>query len=220
MTKSNQVSDSLLLSSLITFSGGFQDAYTYFARDKVFANAQTGNIVLLASHIFDGNYQKALRYLLPLIFFSIGVIISEQIEARYKHSRNFHWRQNVLVLEIIILTITAFIPQGYNLLASSIVSLSCAMQVQAFRHFLGNAYASTMCIGNLRSAMSNISNYLRTKEHHSLSNGLHYLFIIFIFFLGAALGWYLNNILGLYSILISSFVLLLAVICMHKKRIS
>ena len=34
--------------ALLTFSGGLQDAYSYCVRGKVFANAQTGNIVLMS----------------------------------------------------------------------------------------------------------------------------------------------------------------------------
>lgn len=44
-----QMSDSFLMSAFIILSGGLQDAYTYCCRDKVFANAQTGNIVLLSA---------------------------------------------------------------------------------------------------------------------------------------------------------------------------
>ena len=44
-----QMSDSLLVGALLSFTGGFQDAYTYLCRGKVFANAQTGNIVLLSA---------------------------------------------------------------------------------------------------------------------------------------------------------------------------
>ena len=41
--------------ALLTLSGGLQDAYTYLRRGKVFANAQTGNIVLLGQSLFDGD---------------------------------------------------------------------------------------------------------------------------------------------------------------------
>ena len=44
-----QMSDSFLMSAFIILSGGLQDAYTYLCRGKVFANAQTGNIVLLGA---------------------------------------------------------------------------------------------------------------------------------------------------------------------------
>ena len=39
-----QTSETFLLSAILALSGGFQDAYTYFTRDEVFSNAQTGNV--------------------------------------------------------------------------------------------------------------------------------------------------------------------------------
>ncbi len=50
---SNQPSESLILGLFLAFVGGFLDAYTYVARDHVFANAQTGNIVLLGINIME-----------------------------------------------------------------------------------------------------------------------------------------------------------------------
>ena len=51
-----QMSDSFRTALFIVLSGGFQDAYTYRCRDAVFANAQTGNIVLMSSHMFSGDW--------------------------------------------------------------------------------------------------------------------------------------------------------------------
>ena len=47
------MSESMLLNLLLAFRGGFQDAYTYIVRDKVFANAQTGNIVLMSTYLME-----------------------------------------------------------------------------------------------------------------------------------------------------------------------
>ena len=47
-----QMSEAMIVSAFLAFSGGFQDAYTYIVRDHVFANAQTGNIVLMSTHCF------------------------------------------------------------------------------------------------------------------------------------------------------------------------
>ena len=55
-----QMSDSLLTASFIILSGGLQDAYTYLCRGKVFANAQTGNIVLLSAYLFEGDTARAV----------------------------------------------------------------------------------------------------------------------------------------------------------------
>ena len=46
-----QMSESMLTAAFIILSGGLQDAYTYLCRGKVFANAQTGNIVLMSTHL-------------------------------------------------------------------------------------------------------------------------------------------------------------------------
>lgn len=56
------MSESFLIAGILSVSGGLQDAYTYMYRGKVFANAQTGNIVLLAQNLVDRNWQAALRY--------------------------------------------------------------------------------------------------------------------------------------------------------------
>ena len=43
-----QRSESFAAAALLALSGGLLDAYTYLCRGGVFANAQTGNMVLLA----------------------------------------------------------------------------------------------------------------------------------------------------------------------------
>ena len=48
MKVKGQMSESNIVMTALTLSGGLQDAYSYFVRGKVFANAQTGNLVLLS----------------------------------------------------------------------------------------------------------------------------------------------------------------------------
>ena len=74
------MSESFLAAAFLSVSGGLQDMYTYISRGHVFANAQTGNIVLLSQHIFAGNWADVMRYLMP--------VLSEEEEAVYKRGRN------------------------------------------------------------------------------------------------------------------------------------
>lgn len=53
-----QMSESLKIGVILAITGGFLDAYTFLSRGKVFANAQTGNIVLLGTNLFQGEYKK------------------------------------------------------------------------------------------------------------------------------------------------------------------
>ena len=51
-----QVSESYFIGLLLAIAGGYLDVYTYISRGGVFANAQTGNIVLLGIHIAQQNF--------------------------------------------------------------------------------------------------------------------------------------------------------------------
>lgn len=217
--KSKQTSESFLLSAIISLSGGFQDAYTYNLRDKVFANAQTGNIVLMSQHFMTGEWEKSLHYLMPVVAFAGGIVIAEQICHYFKNCKKLHWRQMILLVEILVLSTVAFISQKHNMLANALVSFACAMQVQSFRKVSGYPYASTMCIGNLRSGTDSFSVFLRNHERGALNKALHYYGIIFIFAIGAGLGGMLSNAIGIKSIFISSGLLLIALIMMSREHL-
>ena len=55
-----QMSEAFVNSVFLALSGGFQDAYTYFTRNEVFSNAQTGNIVLMSTHLMMGEWMDVL----------------------------------------------------------------------------------------------------------------------------------------------------------------
>lgn len=57
-----QASESYLVGVLLAIAGGYLDVYTYVCRGGVFANAQTGNIVLLGINVADGNWEKLSGY--------------------------------------------------------------------------------------------------------------------------------------------------------------
>ena len=211
-------SDTLILGALLSLSGGFQDAYTYVLRGNVFANAQTGNVVFMSQHMMTGDFKGALLYFLPLIAFASGILVAEQIAHFFKKINKVYWRHIILILEIIVLSVVGFLPEEFNALANILVSFSCAMQVQAFRSLKGHSYASTMCIGNLRSGTESLSKYLRTRNKSNLVDSLYYFGIILIFAIGAGLGSILSGYWGYKTILISSFILLLANLSMIERK--
>ena len=189
-----QMSESFLTAVFLSLSGGLQDAYTYLFRGKVFANAQTGNIVLLSTNIMDGRWDKVLHYLVPLCAFALGVLAAEKMREHFQAMQRLHWRQLVVLGEVLLLFAVGFLPQSQNLLANAIVSFSCAMQVQAFRKVNGYAFASTMCIGDLRSGVEAFCIWRKSHEPHAKDRMVRYFGIIFLFALGAGLGLSLIHI--------------------------
>ncbi|WP_302193694.1 YoaK family protein [uncultured Ruminococcus sp.] len=191
-----QISESRRLAILLAVSGGFMDAYTYTFRGEVFANAQTGNIILLAINLSEGNFEKMLQYLFPVIAFAFGIIIAEVVHRFCTIDNILHWRQYTVLLECIILFSVGFISQEYNMIANSLVSFACGIQVESFRKVKGNASATTMCIGNLRSGTQNLFNFIFNKDKECLRKSLIYYGVIFFFAFGAVIE---NFIIGFWK---------------------
>ena len=80
--KNRQISESIAVGIFLALSGGFMDAYSYINRGKVFANAETGNIILMALKVCEGKFFEAVNYLIPIASFAVGVGICEMIKYR------------------------------------------------------------------------------------------------------------------------------------------
>ena len=92
----HQMSDSLIIMILLNLSGGTQDACSYFLRDHVFANAQTGNIVLMGCYLISEDFRDSIRYFLPVFCFALGVLTACFIRSKCRHTGKIHWRHLVL----------------------------------------------------------------------------------------------------------------------------
>ena len=215
-----QMSDSYRAAICIILSGGFQDAYTYTCRGEVFANAQTGNIVLLSTALFRQEWQTVLKYLIPVISFLIGTAVAECIHLRFKSYEKIHWRQIILLCEILLLLAVGFLPHSLEPLANALVSFVCAMQVQTFHKVRGHAYASTMCIGNLRAGTEALCAYFRVRNKEILRKALTYFGVILVFGVGAGLGSILTVALGNRAIWLCCILLSVSFFMMfvHEKK--
>lgn len=217
--RGHQMSESMVIGAFLALSGGFLDAYTYICRGSVFANAQTGNIVLLGVNLASGEMKKALRCMVPIAAFVAGVFIVECVRYHFRNrkigeGRLVHWRQIIVAAEILILAIVAFLPQSMNDLANWCVSFVCALQVESFRKIRGNTLATTMCTGNLRSATEMMHRYILTGDRMLRRKGLEYYLIIALFMAGAAVGTLASGVFHALAVLICCFLLLAAFLLM------
>uniref|UniRef100_UPI0023F01FB0 YoaK family protein n=1 Tax=Faecalibaculum rodentium TaxID=1702221 RepID=UPI0023F01FB0 len=180
----DEESESIVLGTLLAVSGGLMDAYSYILRGQVFANAQTGNILFLGIYLCSGQWREVIHYLFPVAGFTAGIFISELMHLSRLHP--VHWKQTILLAEAFLLLLVPFIP--LDLFANSLTSFVCGMQVQTFRKLRGHPFATTMCIGNLRSGTVSLVNWLCHREHHHLRAAGAYYYVIFCFVIGAVIG--------------------------------
>ena len=213
-----QMSEAFITALFLSVSGGLQDVYTYLYRGKVFANAQTGNIVLMSQSLFDGDLSRFAHYFIPVLSFALGVAAAECIRLRWRQARRIHWRQLVVLTEIVLLLAVGFFPAAWDIGANALVSFSCAMQVQAFRKVHGYPFASTMCIGNLRSGMDSLCSWLVAGNRAARSKAFHYFAIILLFALGAGLGSVALGFCGAKAIWFSCLLLAVSFCLMFLKE--
>ena len=71
-----QTSEALRAGLVPAVTGGYLDAYTYLCRGHVFANAETGNMVLLGINLVTGQWSAAVKYIPPIfcLFFLAGAV--------------------------------------------------------------------------------------------------------------------------------------------------
>jgi uncharacterized membrane protein YoaK (UPF0700 family) len=212
-----QTSESIELAALLTISGGLMDAYSFLFRGRVFANAQTGNIVLLSLQLADGNWGEASRYALPILCYICGLVVAHVICL---HARNLssHWRQTCLLFEIALLIAVAFVPGTHDWLANALTSLACGIQVQSFRKVHGRPIATTMCMGNTRQAVQELVDYVHRREPRALASSLLHFGAVAGFALGAILGSRMVALLGQHAILVSVALLTVAFFILFWDR--
>lgn len=218
--KGIQTSESFIVGSLLALSGGYLDTYTFFGRGEVFANAQTGNMVLVAINIAQKNYHEIWKYLIPIFSFLLGVLVSEYIRYVAK-DKKYHHRQYVLLLEIFVLCIVSFIKRDNlsNIIANSLVSFVCALQVESFRKMHSTSFASTMCTGNLRTASENLFYFISFKDRKYRDIAIRSFSIIIIFIIGAVIGTVITLQFKQISILFVNIFLIITFLFMNREHL-
>ena len=195
------IHQTLKVGMMLAVVGGFLDAYTYLLEGHVFANAQTGNIVLLFILLAEGNWLESLYYLAPIVSYFIGILVTEAIRKHYKAIGPGIWRMRMLVIEIILLASIAFTAHFFP---SSVINISIsfisAMQGCTFKNLVGQSYVTMTCTGNLRSATRNLFQYVSARDKEAGRVSVRYYSIIGSFCMGAFIGTFLIRLLTQYSI--------------------
>lgn len=195
--KNIPIHETLQVGVYLALVGGFLDAYTYIAHGGVFANAQTGNMVLIGIYAVQGHFMQAFYCLFPISAFFMGVVVTEYFRRYYTPLQFVEWQHLVIIIEIALLFGVGLIPRRIpNIAVGVAISFICSLQVNSFRQTKGLPYSTTMCTGNLRSAAEKFFLYATSGDRIAKEGAIRYFAVIAAFCLGAALGALLATVWG------------------------
>lgn len=202
-------SESVGLGVLLAIVGGFLDAYTFVGCGGVFANAQTGNVVLMGIEAATGKWGDAVLHAVPVLVFVIGVLVAELLKKPSMRLFVPDTERAVLMLEIIVLFIVGLIPYtSPNLIVTTAISFVSAVQVSSFRKLAGSTYNTTMITGNLRSAIHEIYAAITKKDPESALQAARFSTINLSFLAGAISGGLLTSFIGVKAVWAAVVVLI------------
>lgn len=130
------------------------DAWVYLAHGHLFANAQTGNVVLFAIHAAAGEMSDAAHFVPSITAFAVGLLSSRLVGAWLKkkglNSRNVRLSAECVVLLILALAVGK-LPNG---IVAACVGFVAAIQITSLSHIGSAGFNTGMTTGNLRGAVS------------------------------------------------------------------
>ena len=189
INKNLPVHEQLMFCLLLTLVGGFFDAYTFVNCGGIFANAQTGNLIFVGIGLINGDLYEVRHYLIPVLSFIAGVLVSKYIESKYKELSIFKHIYMLLFIQIIALTFIFFKGSLFALdIRPIVISFVCAIQFDGFRKVNNLVFASVFCTGNLRSMSEHLYKYIFLKKSESRYPFLIYLTVVSVFLFGVIFG--------------------------------
>ncbi len=142
--------ETLPVAVLLILAAGMLDAYTYVGYGGVFANAMTGNIVILMIHLARADFTGALRYVCPVAAYLCGVAVAHSLKEKPFAAVVIYPARASLAIEVAFLVIAAVIPGLPDALIVTGIAFVAAMQATAFTRVGTFAFTSVTTSANLR----------------------------------------------------------------------
>lgn len=202
---------SVELGVLLAFVGGLLDAYSFMALGGVFANAQTGNVVLFGVEAAHAHWGGALRHVPPILAFMVGVVVAETLQRPRVAAFVRGPARAALLLEILMLlaigSVSSRVPAGVAVTAIAFVA---SVQSATFRTLINWPYNTAMITGNLRSAAQALYVAVTDRDRDAARKARSFATIILSFLVGAFFGGWLTLRIGSQVIWVGAAVLVLA----------
>jgi uncharacterized membrane protein YoaK (UPF0700 family) len=195
LTPGGQRLSALAASGFATTAGGATDAWVYLAHGHVFANAQSGNVVLMGIALAGGDVASAAMHLSTLLAFVTGVLASRLsghlLKRRRLNSRNIR----LSLVCVMLVALGLFDDRMSDGALTACVGFIAGVQIASLSHIGSWSFNTGMTTGNLLAGMSALAKAL-TGSTEEWPHAAVMLVLCFAFAVGAVAGAWLTPRLG------------------------
>jgi uncharacterized membrane protein YoaK (UPF0700 family) len=210
---------SLRFALLVTGTTGFVDAYTFLERGGVFANAQTGNVVIGAVALSEGRWEQAVQHAASILTFAAGVGLASYLAARERPRWAPRVEELATGLAAAALLAAAFVPSTVHPLFVLVpLTFLSAMQLELFRSLGGLTYMPIATSGNLMRWVESGREHLSAPDPGTRHRFGVYCGIVGVFVGGALAGALLSEALGVAAAAFGAAAMVAALLVGARHR--
>jgi len=208
---------------MLAAAGGFLDGFTYVGHGHVFANAMTGNVVLLGINFISGSWDTAFHHLPPILAFLLGISAAKALQLPRVVQLLRDPYIAALAIEIGILLGLSLLPWNTpDVPITMSIAFAASVQVGTFREVHGRNYNATFVTGNLRVLSEAVfdwcaAGHLDGNRQEAARVAIDFSTICAAFLLGATVGGYAAGRFGNRALWFDIVVLAVVAIRLRQR---
>lgn len=215
LLNTHHVEEARLFAIVMTFCGGFLDAFTYIQCGHTLAAAQTGNIVFLAAALVNHNVIGIIDRCGAIILYVLGIIVAITFQAHIKY-----WRIFCLFPILIIGGFVGAMPENFpTYLSVGLVSFGLALLNTAFSKIEGLGYSSVFTTGNIKKSVVFGTEYIYHHRQQDLKIAVNYFIVVLAFTLGAISSAIIQPFSRMKTIWVAVAIILLTDIFYYYQKV-
>lgn len=215
LLNTHHVEEARLFAIVMTFCGGFLDAFTYIQCCHTLAAAQTGNIVFLAAALVNHNVIGIIDRCGAIILYVLGIIVGITFQAHIKY-----WRIFCLFPILIIGGFVGAMPENFpTYLSVGLVSFGLALLNTAFSKIEGLGYSSVFTTGNIKKSVVFGTEYIYHHRQQDLKIAVNYFIVVLAFTLGATSSAIIQPFFQMKTIWVAVAIILLTDIFYYYQKV-
>ncbi|TCJ96242.1 uncharacterized membrane protein YoaK (UPF0700 family) [Volucribacter psittacicida] len=198
--------NSRLIAVLLAFISGAADVYSHSQFQSLVAT-QTGNFILMANDLLNGNFPELLAKAQSLLFFTLGFVYGARVKQRAKTA---YWRSYTIAL-FLLFSLGVPLLTGFQFIQVALLAFGTGLIMQTFNDgkIEDKPYTVMVASGNYRKMLNSWYTYHQEKNANLKHIAINYSALIISFICGVIISVIACKIFQQYAIWLISIVVLI-----------